>query len=77
MFYPPGAKWGERGLPRPELAIAQDGGVVVGMLDTLPPQADQSRLLPEFRGKAVVVGEQANFEALLKQVADKFVARKR
>jgi hypothetical protein len=75
MFYPPGARWTDRGLPAPERAIAQQGGVVVGMLDTLPAVPDQSRLLPELRGKAVVVGEQSDFAALLRRVAEPFAAR--
>jgi hypothetical protein len=74
LFYPPGAIWTEHGLPAPERAIAQQGGVVVGMLDTLPPVADQSRLLPELRGKAVVVGEQRDFADLLRRVAEPFAA---
>jgi len=77
LFYPPGAVWTERGLPAPERAIAQQGGVVVGMLDTLPAAPDQSRLLPELRGKAVVVGQQSDFPSLLRSVAEPFAARYR
>jgi len=73
LFYPPGAKWGPDGLPFPELAIAQVGGVVVATSGALPPIADQSRLLPEWRDRMAVVGEQKNFEALLEAVAQKFV----
>ena len=77
LFYPPGAVWTDHGLPAPERAIAQQGGVVVGMVDTLPATPDQSRLLPELRGKAVVVGEQRDFPDLLRSVAEPFAARHR
>jgi hypothetical protein len=76
-FYPPGATWTEHGLPLPEVAIAQDNGVVVGSLDSLPALPDQSRLPLELRGKAVVIGEQKDFETILKQVAEPFAARHR
>ena len=72
FFYPPGAQ-----LASFEVAIAQTGGVVVGTPNSLPPQPDQSRLVPELRGKAVVIGEQDNFEAILQQVGDAFVSRHR
>lgn len=75
LFYPPGAKWTDHGLPVPDLAIAQQGGVVVGTPGTLPAQPDQSRLVPELRGKAVVIGEQDRFEAMLRQVAETFAQR--
>lgn len=77
FFYPPGAKWTDHGMPLPELAIAQEGGVVVGTPGSLPALADQSRLVPALRGKAVVIGEQENFEAILQQVAGAFVERHR
>jgi hypothetical protein len=76
-FYPPGATWTEQGLPMPELSIAQDNGVVVGSSGSLPALADQSRLPQELRGKAVVIGEQHDFELILKQVAEPFAARHR
>lgn len=77
LFYPPGVTSTDRGLPAPALAIAQQGGVVVGTPGTLPAIADQARLLPELRGKAVVIGEQAHFEDLLRRVAAPFAARHR
>jgi hypothetical protein len=73
FYFPAGAKWTEQGLPPPTLAIAQEGGVVVGTPGTLPPQADQSKLVPTLKGKAVVIGEQTNFEAILRDVTRKFV----
>lgn len=76
-FYAPGATWTETGLPLPTVAIAQDNGVVVGSPGSLPAAADQSKLLPELRGKAVVVGAQADFPALLGAVARPFASRHR
>jgi hypothetical protein len=75
LFYPPGAEWTDAGLPAPEAALAQAGGVVVGTKGTLAPVGDQSRLPKRMRGRANVVGEQANLEALLSQVAEPFVKR--
>jgi hypothetical protein len=69
LFYPPGAEWTDRGLPPPEAALAQAGGVVVGTPGSLPPAADQSRLPAKLRGRAIVVGEQADLDALLAKVA--------
>jgi len=77
FFYAPGVRWTETGLPLPEVGIAQEGGVVVGTPGSLPPQQDQSRLVPALKGKAVVIGEQENFEAILEQIARAFVARHR
>jgi len=77
FFYPPGAAWTDQGLPIPELAIAQEGGVVVGTTGSLAPLADQSRLVPELRGKAIVIGEMDHFEAILRQIAEPFAARHR
>jgi hypothetical protein len=76
-FFPPGATWTPEGLPVPAIAIAQEGGVVIGTPGTLPPLPDQSRIAPELRGKALVIGEQADFEAILMQVAESFTERAR
>lgn len=76
LFYPAGVKSNEHGLPFPATMIAQQGGVVVGTPGTLPPVPDQSRMPRELRGKVEVVGEQANFEDLLRRAAEGFVARK-
>jgi hypothetical protein len=75
LVYPPGAEWTDQGLPPPEAALAQAGGVVVGTIGTLPPVADQSHLPKRMGGRAEVVGEQANLEALLTQVAEPFAKR--
>lgn len=77
LFYPPGARWGEHGLPMPEAAIVQTNAVVVGTPGTLPAVADQSKLPPDFAGRAAVIGEQSNIEGILKQVSEAFVARHR
>jgi hypothetical protein len=76
-FFGPGATWTPEGLPLPELAIAQEGGVVIGTPGSLPAVADQSRLAPQLRDKAVVIGEQVDFPAILARVARPFAARAR
>jgi hypothetical protein len=75
LFYPPGAEWTDAGLPPPEAALAQAAGVVVGTKGTLPAAGDQSRLPKRMVGRADVVGEQANLEALLAAVAGPFAKR--
>jgi hypothetical protein len=77
MFFPPGAAWTDTGLPPPERAIAQDNGVVVGFADTLPPTPDQAKLPPDLRGKGSVVGEQSDFENLLRRVVEPYAAKYR
>lgn len=74
FFYAPDAAFAADGLPMPTIALAQEGGVVIGTTG-LPPQADQSRLPAELAGKAVVVGEQVDFEAILRRTAKSFVER--
>jgi hypothetical protein len=74
-FYPPGAVWGEKGLPLPETALIQINSVVVGTPGTLPAIADQAMLPKQLKGKAVVVGDQDNFEALLWKVAEPFATK--
>jgi hypothetical protein len=75
LFYPPGVEWTDQGLPAPEAALAQAGGVVVGTPGSLPPTADQSRLPKRMRGGAVVVGEQPDLENLLAKVSADFAKR--
>src|SRR5262245_14762541 len=72
LFYPPGAEWTDAGLPPPEALLAQGFGAVIASPGTLPPSGDQSRLPAKFRDRAVIVGEQANLEALLAKVANEF-----
>ena len=71
FFYAPDAVFAADGLPMPALALAQEGGVVIGTTG-MPAQADQSRLPHELAGKAVVVGEQTDFEAILRRTAQAF-----
>ncbi len=75
LFYPPGAEWSDDGLPAPEAALAQAGGVVVATMGTLPPGGDQSKAPKRMAGRVDVVGEQANLDALLRQVAESFAKR--
>jgi hypothetical protein len=78
LFYPPGAEWTDAGMPAPEAALAQAGGVLVGAKGTLPPLADQSHLPKKLRGYAEVVGEHEDFEELrdaLSRVATAFAKR--
>jgi hypothetical protein len=75
LFYPPGTEWTDDGLPPPEAALAQAGGVVAGTKGTLPAAGDQSRLPKRMIGRADVVGEQGNLDALLGQVAERFAKR--
>jgi hypothetical protein len=72
LFYPPGAEWTDQGLPAPEGALAQAGGVVVGTKGTLPAVGDGSRVLPALRGRMDVVGEQEDLAALVARVAEPF-----
>jgi hypothetical protein len=74
LFYPRGATWAEH-LPAPAAALAQAGGVVVATAGTLPAAADQSRLPGKLAGRAVVVGEQADFDALLARATAGFEQR--
>jgi hypothetical protein len=76
LFYRPGVEWGDQGLPPPDAALAQAGGVVVATPGTLPALADQSALLKQMQGQLQVVGQQENLEALLKQVAEEITQRK-
>ncbi|MDB4963524.1 MAG: hypothetical protein JWP01_3523 [Myxococcales bacterium] len=76
LFYPPGAMWTDAGAPVPEIVLAQGGGVIAVTPGVLPAADDQSKLLPELRGRLVVVApSQAEFAAFLSRVALPFAAR--
>ena len=75
LFYPVGAEWTDRGLPPPEAALAQAGGVIVGTKGALPPVGDQARVPNRMQGRVDVVGEQADLESLLARVAEPFAKR--
>lgn len=75
LFYPPGAEWTDQGLPAPEAALVQAGGVVAGTKGTLPAIGDAARLPKRLRDHAEVVGEQSDLEVLLSRVAAPFVKR--
>ena len=74
FFYAPGAVFERDGLPMPALALAQESGVVIGT-PGLPAQADQSGLPPKLAGKAVVLGDPADFEAILRRTANAFAKK--
>src|SRR5258706_13797920 len=44
LFYPPGTAWTDAGMPPPEAALAQVGGVGIATKGTLPPVAPQGPL---------------------------------
>jgi|SRR5580692_11684541 hypothetical protein len=75
LFYPPGATWTDAGMPRPEAALAQAGGVVVATKGTLPAVVLDNELPPAVRAAADIVGNQTDFDALLGQVVAPFAAR--
>ena len=75
LFYPRGTEWTDRGLPPPEAALAQAGGVVVGTKGALPPVGDQARVPNQMQGRVDVVGEQADLESLLARVAEPLAKR--
>jgi hypothetical protein len=73
LYYPPGATWTGDAPPRPEAMLAQMAGVVVGSPGTLPSTGE---LPAKLRGRdLVVVGDQADLDALLGRVTTAFVAR--
>ena len=67
LFYAPGTA-----LDTPTAALAQAGGVVIATPGLLPALPDQSHLPRRFRGRAVVVGEQAFLGTLLAKAAASF-----
>jgi hypothetical protein len=75
LFYPPGAEWTDKGLPAPEAALAQTEGAVVATKGTLPPSGDQAQVPKRLTGRADVVGEQTDLDALLTRVAEPFAKR--
>ena len=76
FIYGPEAAWTRDGLPLPALAIAQESGVVIGT-PGLPARADQSGLSPALVGKAVVIGDPDDFEAILRRTAQTYAASRR
>ena len=74
LFYPPEAEWTDH-LPAPAAMLVQSNGVVAadkpGETGT-GPAADQSRLPPNLKGKAEVVGDQTQFDTILGGLAANF-----
>jgi len=75
LFYPPGAEWTDKGMPRPEAALAQAGGVVVGTKGTLPAVQLDGHIPDRLRDGVDVVGPQSEIEGLLTRVAVPFAQR--
>jgi hypothetical protein len=75
LFYPPGAEWSDQGLPAPEAALAQVGGVVVGTKGTLPAVSGEARIPKRLSDRADVVGAQDELDGLLSRVAVSFAKR--
>jgi hypothetical protein len=75
LFYPPGAEWTDKGMPKPEAALAQAGGVVIGTRGTLPAVALDGHIPKRLRDGVDVVGPQSDIDKLLARVATPFAAR--
>jgi hypothetical protein len=75
LFYPPGARWADDGMPKPEAVLAQAGGVVIAQKGTLPPVELDDELPPELKAKVDVVGKQTDIDTLLANVAEPFARR--
>ncbi len=75
LFYPAGVRSTEDGLPFPERAIAQVGGVLIATPAAAPPRADQSRLDPAWKASMAVVGSQNQFPELLAKLAHQLAGR--
>jgi hypothetical protein len=75
LFYPPGAAWTDKGMPKPEAALAQAGGVVIGTKGTLPAVQLDGHIPNQLRDGVDVVGPQSDIEGLLARVATPFAQR--
>ena len=75
LFYPPGVEWTDKGMPKPEAAIAQAGGVVIGTKGTLPAVDLEGHIPKRLRDGVDVVGPQSDIEGLLARVATPFAQR--
>jgi hypothetical protein len=75
LFYPPGVRWTDSGIPAPEVALAQASGVVIATKGALPAVGGRSRIPKRFADRVDVVGEQDNLEALLARGAEVFATR--
>jgi hypothetical protein len=75
LFYPPGVEWTDRGMPKPEAALAQAGGVVIGTKGTLPAVELDGHIPKRLRAGVDVVGPQDDIEGLIARVATPFAQR--
>jgi hypothetical protein len=75
LFYPPGVEWTDKGMPKPEAALAQAGGVVIGTKGTLPAVELEGNIPKKLREGVDVVGPQSDIEGLLARVATQFAQK--
>jgi hypothetical protein len=75
LFYPPGVEWTDTGMPKPEAALAQAGGVVIGTKGTLPAVQLEGHIPKRLRDGVDVVGPQSDLEGLLARAATPFAQR--
>ncbi len=75
LFYPPGVEWTDKGMPKPEAALAQAGGVVIATKGTLPAVQLEEHIPKRLRDGVDVVGPQSDIEDLLARVATPFAHR--
>jgi hypothetical protein len=73
LFYPAGARWTDAGMPPPQAALAQAGGVVIASKGLLPAVPLDSNLPERFRDRVDVVGPQTDLDSLLARVAAGYV----
>ena len=75
LFYPPGVEWTDQGMPKPEAALAQAGGVVIGTKGTLPAVELEGHIPKKLRDGVDVVGPQSDIDGLLARVATPFAQK--
>jgi hypothetical protein len=75
LFYPPGVEWADKGMPAPEVALVQAGGVVIGTKGALPAVQLEAHLPKRLRDRVDIVGPQSKIDSLLERVATPFAQR--
>jgi len=72
LYYPAGAEWTDREIPRPDTMLKELYDVVVANKGKLQPLANPSALSGRFGDSNEVVGELASLPILLHEVATRF-----